>query len=1045
MKIYKNIFLLIICFFLATNMSFAFFTPKDYKKSFLQNALDAEKRHNDKSAFFIYEKSMFYYKNDKTVMEAYAGFCERRKYYDKAIPLYQKLYNLTKDEYYLYKKYSIELKNPKLPSAYLKKIIEDNRLSLAHKKQFNNDLIKQFFVKKDFANTKKYCDQINKKDLTEETARACSVATEAISGDKDAYAFYQRYLELSPKNTDIIKKLLKTAETKADYQTQEKLLKKFVEVNPKDNGIKYRLAGFYEKHHQYAKAAKIYAQLIASGDKSKHVADSYSYALKAAKGGDKGVYISQSYAPAPLTAQQKKEMQLYNALDNKDFKKAQIYIEELLKKYPQNPKYIQLRLDVAMAQDDFATALTYFNKIHKTEALTEEETKQLAFLYSKTDSLDKALSLIEGLLAKKPENTDLNDLARNYSMAQKNWDKAIFYTEKLLVQKPTDENLLKDRGDFYSIKKDYAKAIKSYKTLIANYPNAEYKLSLADLYMANKEFSQAENLLEEIYQQDPNDKKVVKSYLNALVAQEKLDKAVAIVQKHRLQYTKDGAIIYGDAHMKNKNYHAAKQNYLRAVNADKKDVLAKNKLAQSYRMLKETQNAALVYNNILAKDPENKDAKLGLGYLAIDQRQYVMARNRFREILAKNPDYKPAKVGIANSYVANGDDFQALHELRQVNPDDETSLIKGKTYYKMGMLSDAKKVLEGVVTADAEELKHQIKKDEVITITPNYTLFRQTLAQEFKLNYNKVGVNVTQGIDKNMKIFADYNMYNYASGYMYAVEGNDVRSYSNLTNEVRLGVMGRPVAKNEFRADIGAKIFQFNQGYMLNTDTWIKHYFNDKFAMKLGFWRNNLEQTYLSAVGTYVNNRLTGQVADNRSYLEYEYRLPKRYYAFGRTSYGVMKGLNIPTNPYMEQMLGVGRLLYNDPDNKLVNKINLDFVSYNSGYRYNLLNIYDDANPRHSYGGYFSPRYFTANTLNVKFEKKSKKFSYTLKAFGGGQSSITPTKSTTTWGIAPGISYEFNDNVSMNLLYSYFNYSDMQRNIFMFNVVIRGLKKRAKG
>lgn len=101
--------------------AYALFGKRDYKKNFLHNAANAEKRHNDKSAFFIYEKSMFYYPNDKQVLEAYAGFCERNKYYDKAQELYQKLYDLTSDEHYLFKKYSLEIEGSKISEKELKK------------------------------------------------------------------------------------------------------------------------------------------------------------------------------------------------------------------------------------------------------------------------------------------------------------------------------------------------------------------------------------------------------------------------------------------------------------------------------------------------------------------------------------------------------------------------------------------------------------------------------------------------------------------------------------------------------------------------------------------------------------------------------------------------------------------------------------------------------------------------------------------------------------------------------------------------------------
>lgn len=1019
------------------------FEKKDYKKAFLQDALQSEKRHNDASAFYIYEKSLFYYKDDKVVLEAYAKFCERRKYYTKAIVLNKKLYNLTKDEYYLFKGYSLELLNSSVPAGRLQQIAADKKLTASHRKILNNQFIKQFFNKKDWKTTKTFCDKIGKKDLTAESAKACAIASEKLSQNKAAYDYYYKYYELYPKDTVTVKKILAEAEKNNNYDMQEKFLEKLSELNPTDKGIKYRLAGFYEKHKKYDKAIKVYEGLIASGDKSKHVLQSYAFALKASKGKIFQPQIASApYVPKPLTPYQKKEIQLYKALDAKDFSKAQIYIDSLLKQNPKDAKLLKLRLDIAMALNDFKKALVYFEGLHGNSPLSVDDEKLLAFLYSKNDNLQKSLEIIDNLLQKDSENKELLNLALDYSMAQKNWDKAIIYNEKLLVFNPSDEKLLKNQGNFYSIKKDFPNAVKSYENLVKSFPKPEYKLELSGLYMSNKDFAQAQSLLEDLYNQNPNDPKILSSYLDSFMAQDKLAEALFLVQKHHLEFTKQGANIMGDVSMKNKDYRAARRYYARAVNADRKDDTLKNKLAQSYRMMKEPEDAARIYYNILSRDPANKDAKLGMGYLSIDQKNYQQARNTFEELLTKNPNYIPAKVGVANSYIANGDNLQTLSTLRDIPSDDEIKLMEAKTYYKMGMLTDAKQVLKGVITQDAEDLKYKIKKDEAIAVTPNYTYFNQVLAQEFKLDYNKVGINVAQGIKNNLNIFTDYNMYTYSSGKFVFQPGNQLNQFNNVTNEVRLGVKGRPEEKNEFRADLGAKIFQFNEGTMLNTDSWVKHHFNDKFNLKLGFWRNNVEQSYLSAVGLFVNNALTGQVADNRSYLEYEYRLPKQFYSFGRCSYGVMKGKNLPSNPYMEGMFGIGRLLYNNPDVTGINTVNLDFVSYNSGYRYNLLNIFDNAG--NLYGGYFSPVYFSADTLNLKIEGKGKKFKYGVKAFGGGQTMLSPNKSTTTWGIAPYVSYDFNDNVSTNLSYQYFNYADMQRHVLMYNVVIRGFKRRAK-
>ena len=1039
--------LILIYLFIIPSPSYALFGKKDYKKNFLQNALNAEKRNNDKSAFFIYEKTMFYYKDDKEVIEAYASFCERNKYLDKAQALYQKLYDLTKDEHYLFKKYSVGIENAKLPTDELKKITKDKRLSSGQKKSLNTALILQFFYKKDWKNTKNYCDKVAKKDLNGKTINACILACEKLSDKKSAYEYYFRYYEINPKNTDNIKKILALAEEFGDIATQEKFLKKFSELNPKDKGIKYRLAGFYEKHKEYAKANKVYENLLASGDKSTHLKESYAFSKKqlnkpsevAITGGKKMIYEAK-----PLTGDALKEKLLYDALNIKDFKKAESYVDELLKNKPKSAKFLKLRFDVAMAQDNYKDAIVFSDKLNEIKPRSIEDEKLLAFLYSKTDNYAKAIGIIENLLQKDANNQKLLNLALEYSMASKSWDKALIYVNKLLAFTPEIEKLLKTQSDIYSIQKDFPNAIKSFENLIARYPKQEYKLTLFDLYMANQNFASAQALIELIYQQNPDDEKIVKLYLNALMAQNKTQNAYEIVRIHHLENTKDGSLVLADMAMSKKDYNSAQCYYLKALKFAPEDSSIKNSLAQSYRMLKKIDCATAIYHDILCKNPNNLNARLGLGYLEIDKKEYENSRDIFQDILLQDPYYKPAKVGVANSYIANGDNLQTLETLKQIPQDDEIRLMEAQTYYNMAMPSDAKQTLKGVVNKDAEDLKYKIRRDDAITIVPTYSLLRQNLSQQFNLNCNQVGIRASQKTKNNLELFTEYNMYVYGSGNIQTIQPNQSGILNNVTNEVRGGVLGRPNQRNEFRADIGTKVFQFDQGYMINTDSWIKHYFSDKFNLKLGARRNNLEQSYLSAVGMLVGGVFTGQVADNRAYLEYESKLPKQFYSFGRYSYGVMTAQNLQNNPYMEGMVGVGRVVYNNPDNKWINTANLDLVSYNSGYRYNLLNIYDSLG--NLYGGYFSPQYFTANTLAAKIEGKIKKWNlkYGVRGFGGGQFAARPHLANTTWGIAPYLAYDLNDNVTFNISYTHYNYGDIQRDLFMFNAVIRGFKRRAK-
>lgn len=1029
--------LVIICVLIFQTPTEAFlFQKKDYKQIMLNYAYNAEKRKDYKSAFRSYEKAMYYYKKDRKVLESYAKFCERRNYLDKAEELYSKLYLLTKDKQYLFKVYICSIKNGKFSNEQIQKIIQDKTLTSFQRNELNRALIFHFAYKKDWKKVKKTCDSLQAKDISNDIIKTCLAANEKISDKKGLLKYYIRNYEFSQKDSDAINKVILAAESINDLNVQGVFVKKLSELNPDDNGIKYKLAGIYEKQKKWSKAAKVYENLMTSGDKSEHVKNSYAY-VQSQLNPKKLLIVKPTiaeYKPKPLTGFKLAEKKFYEAWKEKNYDSAQKYLSEMLKEQPGNKKLLKHRVDIDVSQENYADSITYFEKI-KTNSISD--TKFLAFLYSKIDNNDKALEIIEEALKEKPENKELLSLALEYSMVLKNWDKAIIYTDKLLIYEPKSEKLLKSAGDLYSIKKDFSSAIKYYKELIQYYPMPEYQRELANFYMANKEFEAAQTILEPLYCACPKDEKIIKAYLDSLMSQQKLMEAYSVVLEQHLENSKEGYVVFGNLDMLNKHYDLAKNNYLRALQLDPENISLQNQLADAYRLLDCFNAAQKIYCCILSKDPTNFDARMGLGSIEIEKKNYNKARHIFCSILQEDSDYKPAKMGIAYSYIASGEKFNALTTLSQIDSDEESNLLKAKIYYDMGMPTDSKENLAYTKSQEAKELKYKIRRDDAITFTPTYSFLKQTLGPNFRLNYQMGGVRLAKNIDKNTNVFMNYNVYTYTS--------EDFTGLTNVTHEFRGGAHSRPEEKLEYHTDLGVKVFEFDNGSMIVTDDWIKRYINDKFAVKLGFYRDNLIQTYTSAVGRPINGVFTGRVADTRTYLEYEARFPKDFYSFGRACYGVMYAQNLPTNQYLEGMLGVGKLLYNNPKNPIIQKINFDLVTFNWTYQYNLLNLFDSTTGA-VFGGYFSPNFFSSDTANLKLEGEIKKLKlkYGCTGFAGVQYSNAPVFTELTWGVGPYLSYKVNDYIDINASYQYFDWAFMKRHIFLVNAVIRGFKKNVK-
>lgn len=416
------------------------------------------------------------------------------------------------------------------------------------------------------------------------------------------------------------------------------------------------------------------------------------------------------------------------------------------------------------------------------------------------------------------------------------------------------------------------------------------------------------------------------------------------------------------------------------------------------------------------------------------------SRSVYDNILIKGSYDNFAQLGLTQNYIYIGSPLTALGALVNVPKNQQTNFLKAKAYYNMEMYQEAYEILDNIEQSDEViSLKNQIKKRRAYQFVTGYELYVQKLNEEFKMDANKIAFS-NSCYEKNMQVYFDYVMHIYTSG---VLPGQGYEPLNNVTNEIRLGTQGRLKEKIALRADFGAKFFQ-DSGAMLLTDSWIKYYHSDNFNCRLGFSRNNTEQTFLSAVGVNIDNRFTGQVANNNLYINPVFRLPKRAYVVTKIAGGLRDGYNLPNNFYWEGLLGIGKIIRYDETKPYLQKIAIDLVSYNSGYQRNLQKIYDSKG--YLYGGYFSPKWYSDDTVNLSFSGQLKKtnLSYGLGVFGGWQFADEPDQSLFIYGASVHTKYNINDYLNCVLQYRYYKYANVTRNQLVFDIVINLYKKVAK-
>ena len=730
--------------------------------------------------------------------------------------------------------------------------------------------------------------------------------------------------------------------------------------------------------------------------------------------------------------------------------------DKKIKKNPKSSGILKNAIIYAEKKQNWGKTVEYQKKLNQIQSPSVKNSLKLANYYSKNQNTNAALKTIENELYNRPRNRILLRKALNYSLEQKDNEKALIYVDSLLSFDETSEEFLMTQGNIYRERKEFDKAIETYEKLVENYPLDEYLVALANLYLTNENFETAEKLIKPIFEQHPEKIEASRCYLRALLAQDKTEEAYEIVKAFKLEETCVGCQILGEKAALDKDYKTGQMYLEKALSLDPGCIAIKRAIARNFRRQKKYMKAENIYWDLLKKDPEDYNTLISLGYIEIDRKNYEKARKYFNNSLKIKPENKRALIAIVNSYIADGEKFKALEELNKIPEDKEILLKKAQLYYNMklhrealdtlqfdpdvsithdetevdlGMYQEAEKILGGLITKDAEALEKRIKKDNAFTFIPSYSFLFQELAETFDLDINKIGLKIQEGFKNDRTAFLEYNFYIYSSGVI-----EDTR-INNFTNEIRIGVQDRVSSKLEYRGDVGVKVFQFG-GALLNSNSWVKYFFNDKFNAKIGFKRDNVEQSFLSAVGFPLDGIFTGRAADNKIYIDTHAKLKNGFKLHFLGGYGIIPAQNLMTNQYLEGRIALSKLIYDNPDNKWFQKVDLHLVSYNSSYQFNLLEIPDAEGE--IFGGYFSPEFFTANTVKVKVEGKKGKATYGINGFVGAQFSISTNLASPTVGISPYYSYKVNDHVSINLAYRFFNYADIQRDQFVIDAVIKG-------
>jgi len=443
---------------------------------------------------------------------------------------------------------------------------------------------------------------------------------------------------------------------------------------------------------------------------------------------------------------------------NKEFGKALAQYKkaiELDEKYTE-PKIKLAKIYVIVGTKKFVSeAKKLLREVEQEDPSNlEAELISITIEYKTADKV-KALIDLEALVKKDISLIDGVSLLANIYLNEGKDSKA----EKLLTKGVAANNnnipLRINLAKLHAKNKKYDLAEQYLKEVVSIEPdNFSLHVALGGFYASSNQFDKAEKVFRQSIKDDDEDAKRYLILIEFLLSRVSLEKAIAeldsaIQQKpelYELQFAR--AALYRKIGKLDKAKKFLKK-IIDEKSFDKEGVNARNKLAEILISETNTVEAKKYVDQVLAEYPNDNDALLISGKLALSDFDAISAINGLRTVVKNDPKNAQASLLLAQAHDLNNESALAENELKkalEVNPvNDQVHVNYARYIASKGRTDEALEVIDKALvyfkdSYDLMDIKLKIlasqgKESEVISLLD---LMEQT-------NANKAEVNLIKG------------------------------------------------------------------------------------------------------------------------------------------------------------------------------------------------------------------------------------------------------------------------------------------------------------
>ena len=456
---------------------------------------------------------------------------------------------------------------------------------------------------------------------------------------------------------------LRYAKNSENQQAQIEYLKRAIDMNKKDVGVRKMLAAIYEQLGLAEKAIAQYNDILSlKRDDAGSLAGLLRCYIKtrdydkAIKAGVKLLKINPRDASVLANIG-------YAYGNTGAWGKAIANYKESLQINPDDT-LVRFRLGEAYEKaNDLKNAVEQYRIVLTKARETDHVKIALASAYLRAGNYDESIRLYKEIVAKQPRNaTAYANLGLAYG-GKGQWKEEIENYKKAISLNPKDPVVHYNLASAYEKRNQDHDAAREYQAVLKTNPgDLEATTKLADIDFKNKRYSEAIRVYEKILKTSPR-----KAAIHANLG-----------------------FAYGEL----KKYKLSAEYYEKAIKYGIKDTQVRYNLAYTYDKLGRKKEAIREYEYVASSRP-NMDVLDILAEYYTDEKQYENAIKTYKRMININPKRATAYSGLGYVYGLKNDVDKEIEyykiSLRYDAEDDDVYLSLGKAYEKKGMYQDALK------------------------------------------------------------------------------------------------------------------------------------------------------------------------------------------------------------------------------------------------------------------------------------------------------------------------------------------------------------------